>query len=85
MCYRFLQCNEISKSNSNITVIGKATVDNDKEDYDNELEEDDADHGDESDGEDFEQETSWICQINSLVLFLYFILLLKHLCIPRLI
>ncbi|KAH7549839.1 hypothetical protein JRO89_XS13G0090300 [Xanthoceras sorbifolium] len=51
-------CNEIRKTNSNLIVIGKTTVDNDKEDFDNDADDDDADHGDESEGEEFEQETS---------------------------
>ncbi|KAL9439122.1 hypothetical protein AB3S75_024728 [Citrus x aurantiifolia] len=51
-------CNEIRKTNSNLIVIGKTTVDNDKEDFDNDADDDDADHGDESEGEEFEQETA---------------------------
>jgi len=54
----FLQLNEIKNLNSNITVIGKTKVDNDKEDIDNEAEDDDeADNAEESEGE-FEQETA---------------------------
>ncbi|KAF3436934.1 hypothetical protein FNV43_RR20274 [Rhamnella rubrinervis] len=49
---------EIKKTNSNLVVIGKTTVDNDKEDYDNDADDDDADNADESEGEEFEQETS---------------------------
>ncbi|KAK2663666.1 hypothetical protein Ddye_002240 [Dipteronia dyeriana] len=52
------KCNEIRKTNSNLIVIGKTTVDNDKEDFDNDADDEDADHGDESEGEEFEQETS---------------------------
>ncbi|KAK9198109.1 hypothetical protein WN944_013292 [Citrus x changshan-huyou] len=52
------ECNEIRKTNSNLIVIGKTTVDNDKEDFDNDADDDDADHGDESEGEEFEQETA---------------------------
>lgn len=51
----FLQLSEIRKTNNNLTVIGKTTVDNDKEDYDNDGDDDDGDNGDESDGEEFEQ------------------------------
>ncbi|CAH9073655.1 unnamed protein product [Cuscuta epithymum] len=48
--------NEIGKFNSNLTVIGKTTiVDNDKEDF--EAEDDDADNGEESEADDFDQET----------------------------
>ncbi|GAB4860652.1 hypothetical protein Ancab_035815 [Ancistrocladus abbreviatus] len=51
------KCNEIRKMNSNTTVIGKTTVDNDKEDFDNDAEDDDdGDNADESEGE-YEQET----------------------------
>ena len=53
-----LQCNEIGKTNSNLIVIGKTTVDNDKEDFDNDADDDDADNAEESEGEEFEQETS---------------------------
>ncbi|CAN0900399.1 hypothetical protein LINGRAHAP2_LOCUS20812 [Linum grandiflorum] len=49
--------NEIQKTNSNLTVIGKTTTDNDKDDDDNDADDDDADNADESDGEEFEQET----------------------------
>ncbi|KAL1827835.1 hypothetical protein DCAR_0207041 [Daucus carota subsp. sativus] len=51
------KCNEIRKMNSNIVVIGKTTVDNDKEDLDNDPDDDDADNVEESEGEEFEQET----------------------------
>ncbi|KAI4336217.1 hypothetical protein L6164_014771 [Bauhinia variegata] len=50
------KCNEVRK-NSNIIVIGKTTVDNDKEDYDNDADDDDADNAEESEGEEFDQET----------------------------
>ncbi|XP_015882487.1 uncharacterized protein LOC107418315 [Ziziphus jujuba] len=49
--------NEIRKTNSNLVVIGKTTIDNDKEDYDNDADDDDADNAEESEGEEFEQET----------------------------
>ncbi|KAL2935784.1 putative transporter arsB [Bienertia sinuspersici] len=50
--------NEFKKLNSNIVVIGKTKVDNDKEDIDNDAEDDDdADNAEESEGE-FEQETA---------------------------
>ncbi|KAJ8773420.1 hypothetical protein K2173_028597 [Erythroxylum novogranatense] len=49
--------NEIRKPNNLLPVIGKTTVDNDKEDYDNDADDDDADNAEESDGEEFEQET----------------------------
>lgn len=62
------QCNEIRKTNSNLIVIGKTTVDNDKEDFDNDADDDDADHGDESEGEEFEQETAWRCFHDSVLL-----------------
>lgn len=53
----YLQCNEIRKMNSNIIVIGKTTVDNDKEDLDNDPDDDDVDNVEESEGDEFEQET----------------------------
>ncbi|CAI0450855.1 unnamed protein product [Linum tenue] len=49
--------NEIQKTNSNLIVIGKTTVDNDKDEDDNDPDDDDADNADESEGEEFEQET----------------------------
>ncbi|GAA0175943.1 hypothetical protein Leryth_021844 [Lithospermum erythrorhizon] len=49
--------NEIRKMNSDLIVIGKTTVDNDKEEIDNDADEDDADNAEESEGDDFEQET----------------------------
>lgn len=53
-----MQCSEIRKINSNITIIGRTTVENDKEDFDNDGDDDDdADNPEESEGE-FEQETS---------------------------
>ncbi|XP_042500363.1 uncharacterized protein LOC122078445 [Macadamia integrifolia] len=52
------KCNEIQKTNSNLVVIGKMTVDNDKEDFDNDADDDDADNAEESEGDEFEQETS---------------------------
>nr|GMC69929.1 transcription termination factor 4, mitochondrial [Ipomoea batatas]GMC75646.1 transcription termination factor 4, mitochondrial [Ipomoea batatas]GMD86416.1 transcription termination factor 4, mitochondrial [Ipomoea batatas]GME01343.1 transcription termination factor 4, mitochondrial [Ipomoea batatas] len=55
---RLERCSEIGKINSNLTVIGKTNiVDNDKEDFDNEAEDDDVDNGEESEGDDFDQET----------------------------
>lgn len=52
------KCNEIRKTNSNLVVIGKAAVDNDKEDFDNDPDDDDVDNAEESEGDEFEQETS---------------------------
>ncbi|XP_042040671.1 uncharacterized protein LOC121786173 [Salvia splendens] len=51
------KCNEIRKTNSNLTIIGKTTVDHDKEDFDNDADDDDADNAEESEGDEFEQET----------------------------
>ncbi|KAI3763162.1 hypothetical protein L1987_53613 [Smallanthus sonchifolius] len=51
------KCNDIRKINSNLIVIGKTTVENDKEDFDNEADDDDADNAEESEGDEFEQET----------------------------
>ncbi|XP_019416028.1 PREDICTED: uncharacterized protein LOC109327370 [Lupinus angustifolius] len=51
------KCNEIKKMNSTLVVIGKATNKNDKEEFDNEVDDDDADNAEESEGEEFEQET----------------------------
>ncbi|CAA6667996.1 unnamed protein product [Spirodela intermedia] len=48
--------NEIRKRNSDLVVVGKAAHDY-KEDFDAEAEEDDADNIEESDGDEFEQET----------------------------
>lgn len=50
------QLNAIRKTNSNLVIIGKPTNDI-KEEYDAEVEEDDVDNVDESDGDDFDQET----------------------------
>ncbi|CAN6585422.1 unnamed protein product [Malus baccata var. baccata] len=52
------KCNEIRKSSSSMAVIGKTAVDNDKEDYDNDPDDDDVDNAEDSEGEEFEQETS---------------------------
>ncbi|KAL6559365.1 hypothetical protein OROGR_004482 [Orobanche gracilis] len=51
------KCSEIRKANSNSIIIGKTTVDNDKEEFDNDVEDDDVDNGEESEGEEFDQET----------------------------
>ncbi|XP_020572158.1 uncharacterized protein LOC110018985 isoform X1 [Phalaenopsis equestris] len=48
--------NEIRKANSNLPVIGKVVHDY-KEDIDADAEDDDADNLEESDGDEFEQET----------------------------
>ncbi|NP_001144023.1 hypothetical protein Zm00014a_039954 [Zea mays] len=48
--------NEIRKTNSHLVIIGKPTGDT-KEEYDAEVEDDDADNVEESDGDDFDQET----------------------------
>jgi hypothetical protein len=50
------QLNEIRKTNSNLVIIGKPTGDT-KEEYDAEVEDEDADNVEESDGDDFDQET----------------------------
>ncbi|KAI7732329.1 hypothetical protein M8C21_010068 [Ambrosia artemisiifolia] len=50
--------NDIRKINSHLIVIGKTTVENDKEDFDDEADDDDADNAEESEGDEFEQETS---------------------------
>lgn len=55
-CYWFLQLNEIRKTNSNLVVIGKTSVENDKEDFDNDPDDDDVDNAEESEGDEFEQE-----------------------------
>ncbi|EHA8591228.1 hypothetical protein COCNU_scaffold037762G000010 [Cocos nucifera] len=47
---------EIRKTNSNLVVIGKTTLDY-KEDFDADAEDDDADNVEESEGDEFEQET----------------------------
>nr|DAD34448.1 TPA_asm: hypothetical protein HUJ06_005088 [Nelumbo nucifera] len=49
--------NEIRRTNNNLVVMGKTTVDNDKEDFDNDADDDDADNVEESEGDEFEQET----------------------------
>ncbi|XP_031479076.1 uncharacterized protein LOC116249905 [Nymphaea colorata] len=49
--------NEIRKANANLVVIGKVAQDNDKEDFDGEADDDDVDNVDESEGDEFEQET----------------------------
>ncbi|RLM78679.1 hypothetical protein C2845_PM12G19050 [Panicum miliaceum] len=48
--------NEIRKTNSNLVIIGKPTGDT-KEEYDAGVEDEDADNVEESDGDDFDQET----------------------------
>ncbi|OAY67020.1 uncharacterized protein LOC109723123 [Ananas comosus] len=48
--------NEIRKTNSNLVVIGKTAVDY-KEEIDAEAEDDDGDNVEESEGDEFEQET----------------------------
>lgn len=53
----FWQCNEITKINSNLVVIGKPAADNDKEDLDNDADDDDPDNAEDSEGDEFEQET----------------------------
>lgn len=55
----FFQWNEIKKANSNVVVIGKTTLDNDKEDFDPDADDDDdVDNVEESEGDEFEQEAS---------------------------
>ncbi|KAJ6765306.1 hypothetical protein OIU74_024063 [Salix koriyanagi] len=49
---------KLKRGDSNLAVIGKTTVDNDKEEYDNDADDDDADNVEESEGEEFEQETN---------------------------
>ncbi|XP_068665758.1 uncharacterized protein [Aristolochia californica] len=49
--------NEIRKTNNNVVVIGKTVLDNDKEDMDADADEDEADNVEESEGDEFEQET----------------------------
>ncbi|XP_071692115.1 uncharacterized protein [Rutidosis leptorrhynchoides] len=53
------KCNEIRKIDSNQTVIGKTTLEMDKEDFDNDAndDDDDADNAEQSEGDEFEQET----------------------------
>ncbi|EYU22178.1 hypothetical protein ABFS82_09G014800 [Erythranthe guttata] len=52
------KCNEIRKANSNSIIIGKTAVENDKEDFDNDADDDEGDNAEESEGDEFEQETS---------------------------
>ncbi|PWA86523.1 hypothetical protein CTI12_AA140470 [Artemisia annua] len=49
--------NEIRKINSNLIVMGKTFVETEKEEFDNEADDDDADNAEESEGDEFEQET----------------------------
>ncbi|EPS58652.1 hypothetical protein M569_16163 [Genlisea aurea] len=49
--------NEIRKSNNNIVPMGKVRADTEKEEFDNEADDDD-DNGEESEGDEFEQETA---------------------------
>ena len=58
LCFTLIvaQLNEIRKTNSHLIIIGKPTGDT-KEEYDAEVEDDDADNVEESDGDDFDQET----------------------------
>ncbi|KAL4566623.1 hypothetical protein LXL04_030743 [Taraxacum kok-saghyz] len=51
------KCNEIRRINPDQIVIGKMTDDNEKEDIDNDVDDDDADNAEESEGDEFEQET----------------------------
>lgn len=55
------QCNEIRKIDKNQTVIGTTALEMDKEDFDNDADDDDddddADNAEESEGDEFEQET----------------------------
>lgn len=53
----WMQCSEIRKINSNLVVFGKTTADIDREDYDNDADDDDGDNAEESEGDEFEQET----------------------------
>lgn len=55
----FLQLFEIKKMNSDLPVIGQINSTNEKEDIDNDVDEEEADNAEETDGEEFEQETSW--------------------------
>ncbi|KAF6157480.1 hypothetical protein GIB67_004418 [Kingdonia uniflora] len=52
-----MEYNEIRKTNSNVVVIGRTSVDNDKEEFDNDADEEEADNAEETDGDEFEQET----------------------------
>ncbi|XP_078156395.1 transcription termination factor [Carex rostrata] len=49
--------NDIRKANSNLVIIGKAGTDSYKEDMEADGEDEEGEHVDESDAEDFEQET----------------------------
>uniref|UniRef100_A0A7N0T5F6 Uncharacterized protein n=1 Tax=Kalanchoe fedtschenkoi TaxID=63787 RepID=A0A7N0T5F6_KALFE len=49
---------EIRKMNNNLPVIGRTNASNEKEDLDNDADEEEADNAEESEGEEFEQETS---------------------------
>nr|XP_043636991.1 uncharacterized protein LOC122607974 [Erigeron canadensis] len=49
--------NDIRNISNNIIVLGKTTVENDREDIDNDAEDDDADNAEETEGDEFEQET----------------------------
>ncbi|CAM8929665.1 unnamed protein product [Rhodiola kirilowii] len=49
---------EIKKMNSNLPVIGRTSGTTEKEDLDNDVDEEEADNAEESEGEEFEQETS---------------------------
>ncbi|CAN7089953.1 hypothetical protein IGI04_033601 [Brassica rapa subsp. trilocularis] len=53
------KCNEIRKTSPSLPVVGKPVVDNQQEEDDDDEadDDDDADNGEESDGEEFEQET----------------------------
>ncbi|XP_013626072.1 PREDICTED: nucleolin-like [Brassica oleracea var. oleracea] len=53
------KCTEIRKMSPSVPVVGKPVVDNHQEEDDNEADDDDddADNAEESDGEEFEQET----------------------------
>nr|ABK26791.1 unknown [Picea sitchensis] len=48
---------EIRNANSNLPVLGRTNVDNDQEDVEGEPEDEEADNAEESDADDFEQET----------------------------
>ncbi|KAF9590235.1 hypothetical protein IFM89_032013 [Coptis chinensis] len=52
-----VKLNEIRNANSNFVVIGKTSVENEKEEVDNEADDDEADNAEESEGDEFEQET----------------------------
>ncbi|GLJ49049.1 hypothetical protein SUGI_1034760 [Cryptomeria japonica] len=48
---------EIRNANSNLPVLGKIATDNDQEEYEGEPEDEEADNAEESEGDEFEQET----------------------------